>query len=905
MSVALARHDELVRSAVEARGGRVFKTIGDAFCAAFPTVAGAVSAALDSQLALHVEPWPNSAPIKVRMAVHTGAAEFRDDDYFGTPLNLVSRLLSAAHGGQVLLSSAAAQLGRDDMPSDSALRDLGEQRLKGFVRTENVYQLLHPRLPKDFPPLRAQKGSGKGTNLPKPITSFIGREKELDEVRGLLARTRLLTLTGAAGCGKTRLALEAALEVDRSSGGGTGGERCWLVDLAPLSNPSLVPHAVAGVLSVREEPDRQLIESIADNLESKRLILLLDNCEHVLDACASLCDTLLRRCPGIRVLATSREALGIDGELTYRVPSLSSPGPRTKATLESLLQYESVRLLLDRAKLHRPNFAPTDEDAAALASICSRLDGIPLAIELAAARLRTLSLSEINERLDQRFRLLTGGPRTALPRQQTLRSLIDWSYDLLDEDERAMMRRLAVFVGGCTLSAAEFVFADDAQEGADVLDLISRLVDKSLVQVDDSHMTTRYRMLETVRQYAREKLLESGEGEHLRNRHAKWFCLESQSIRRRHHEARWNSEVRREFAEMDNLRSALDWAICCPEEGADALWLAIGLCTVCLSSDRLMEGRERAAEVLAAVDAERHEPLVGKLLTVASMLAWMCGDFNQCREMSDRAAEILERHEDDCELVYLYGVMTMVRRAQNDRSGMESVALKRIAAAERTAHPVMLAEALRGKGIWLDFVGRHNEAHTALMESLAYSRKSGYELGEAQVWNCLGEIAREMGDYEEAARYYEKGLAIFEHSDVSWAIQMVELNLAYCCLELGWLERAATLLFQGIQRNLEFVNRAGLQLGLAGVASLLARRGEHANAARLFGASMEVEKAMGGGPVGADRRDYDRIRDFIRSTSGDRFESLLSEGRALGQDAACRLAISELRKAVVSVQHDA
>lgn len=455
MRPALARHDAILNAALAANQGHAFKKIGDAFCAVFETVPDAFQAALDAQRALHTEPWEGLPPggLRIRMALHTGAADLRDNDYFGPPLNRVARLLSIGHGGQILLSQVTYELVRDQLPQDVTLKDMGQRRLRDLQRPEHVYLALHPGLPADFPELKSLEHLSN--NLPQQVTSFIGREQEMAEVKGLLARTRLLTLTGAGGAGKTRLSLQVA--ADLLQGGGDG---VWFVELAALADPNLVPQTVAQALGVREEPGRTILDTLVDYLKSRKLLLLLDNCEHVLNATAQLADTILRACPDVQILATSREGLNIPGETTYRIPSLSLPDPEQTPTPENLSQCEAVRLFVERAQAAQPSFRVNPHNAPAVAQICHRLDGIPLAIELAAARVRALPIEQIAAGLDDRFRLLTGGSRTALPRQQTLRALIDWSYDLLSPEERTLLRRLSVFAGGWTLEAAEAVCAD-------------------------------------------------------------------------------------------------------------------------------------------------------------------------------------------------------------------------------------------------------------------------------------------------------------------------------------------------------------------------------------------------------------------------------------------------------------
>src|SRR5262245_42819181 len=564
MRLALARHDACLNAAIESNGGHVFKTVGDAFCAAFATAPDALDAALAAQQTLRaLQPSAVATAaglaLKVRIALHTGAAEARGGDYFGPALNRIARLLAIGHGGQVLLSQTTADPVHEELPPHASLRPLGSHRLRDLQRPEQVYQLLHPELPADFPPLKSL--DALPNNLPRQLTRFIGREQAIVEVKRLLASSALLTLTGSGGCGKSRLALQVGADLLEEY-----ADSVWLVELAALSDPERVPQTVATALGVRELPGRPLIQTLIDSLCPKQLLLLLDNCEHLLSACTQLTERLLQACPQVRVLASSREALGLLGEQSYRVPSLSLPDPRQLPPWERLPEFEAVQLFTDRAVLSQASFAVTEANAAAVVAVCRRLDGIPLAIELAAARVKALPVEKLNERLDDMFRLLTGGSRTALPRQQTLRALIDWSYDLLSPPERALLRRLSVFAGGWTLEAAEAVCVGDGIEGWEVLDLLTSLVEKSLVLYEEGEGEGRYRLLETVRQYARDRLLEAGESEAAREQHCDWFlALAEEAEPQLWREVAWVERLEREH---DNLRTALEWcAASSPETG--------------------------------------------------------------------------------------------------------------------------------------------------------------------------------------------------------------------------------------------------------------------------------------------------------------------------------------------------
>ena len=502
MSEAVARHDALVRAAIEGAGGYVFKTLGDAFCAAFADASAAVVAATVAQRAIDETDWTAVGGVRIRAAIHAGAADERDGDYFGPPLNRTARLMGVAHGGQTVLSRAARDLVGDDLPAGASLRDLGEHRLRDLSRSEHVFQLVVPGLPDDFPVLLSL--GQRPNNLPVETASFVGRERELEALLERLPEARVLTLSGIGGTGKTRLALQLAAAALDDYPNGT-----WFVELAPLAAPELVASTVAAVLGVRELPGQTIEAALLDHLADKRLLLVLDNCEHVVEAAARLAEAIVRRCPNVRIVATSREALAIPGEHVFPVPPLGLPASEDDAPA-SIAAAEGVRLFVERAQAVVPRFDITTDNAGTIAELCRRLDGIPLAIELAAARTRMMSPTQILERLDQRFQLLTGGSRTAEPRQQTLRAAIAWSYDLLPTEEQALLQRLSVFRGGWALAAAAAVGADVAEDEWATLDLLTRLVDKSLVVATETDAGIRFGMLESVRDFAHEAALTMG-----------------------------------------------------------------------------------------------------------------------------------------------------------------------------------------------------------------------------------------------------------------------------------------------------------------------------------------------------------------------------------------------------------
>jgi predicted ATPase/class 3 adenylate cyclase/DNA-binding CsgD family transcriptional regulator len=566
MAAAVARLDRILPETIAANDGvrPVEQGEGDSFVVAFGRASDAVTCALQLQRA-------PLAPIRLRIGLHTGEIQLRDEgNYIGPTINRPARLRDLAHGGQTVLSGATEAMVLDRLPLDSWLTDLGTHPLRDLPRPERVVQLCHPDLVNEYPPLRVATAV-VSTRLPAQLTSFVGRDSELAQVQQLLADNRLVTLTGAGGAGKTRLAVQVAAAM-----AGEFGDGVWYVDLAPITDPELVPIAMARALGLPDQPGRSTMDTLTRFIADRQMLVVLDNCEHLLDASAALINAVLGACPQLTLLATSRESIGVPGEATWRVPSLS-------------LADEAIDLFTDRARHARPDFTLTDDNAATVTEICARLDGMPLAIELAAARVRALSPAEILDSLHDRFRLLTGGARTAVRRQQTLRASVDWSHALLTQPEQVLLRRLAVFLGGFDLDAAQTVAGGGDVQRYQVLDQLTLLVDKSLVVADNSGGRTRYRLLETVRQYAAEKLGESGEANVVRARHRDHYTslaalLDAPAGRD------YEQRVEQAETEIDNLRAAFGWS---RENSAIelALALASSLQPLWLGRGRIQEGR--------------------------------------------------------------------------------------------------------------------------------------------------------------------------------------------------------------------------------------------------------------------------------------------------------------------------
>jgi predicted ATPase/class 3 adenylate cyclase len=727
MKDALVRHHGLLQQAIELSGGYVFQIVGDAFCAAFHTAAEGVAAALAAQLALSGEPWGGTGPIRVRMALHTGTAELhvgahKSGEYLsGLTLSHTARLLSVAYGGQILLSNATQELVRNDLRLQVVLRDLGRHRLRDLATADHIYQLVAPGLPDAFPALRSLEVVPQ--NLPRQRTTFIGRERVIVEAMRLLTGTHLLTVTGPGGSGKTRLCLEIAASLLNEYPDGV-----WLIEFAPLADPARVPQVLAATLGVREEAGRPLLTTLIDHLRPKRVLLLFDNCEHLIDACAGLADALLRGCPEVKILPSSREALGLTGEVAFRVPPLSLPDSRHVPPLDRLTEYEAIRLFVDRAIAVKPDFALTDDTAFAVVQACQRLDGIPLAIELAAARVRTLSVQQITAHLDERFRLLTGGSRTALPRHQTLRGLIDWSYGLLSEAERGLFRRVSVFVGGWTLGAAVAVCAGDGVDRYDIVELLGRLVDKSLCLTDGRGSDPRYRLLETIRQYGFEKLTETPEGQVVRTRHRDFYLGFAEDA-----ESLWQgpeqvASLKRLEADHDNLRAALRWSLD-RDETEPALRLGGALSLFWVLQGYVREGREWLDELLARA---RESPT--SAATPASRRA--------LAKVLDGAAYTRARWSEFAKAIDLQTQALAVWRELGDKRG--------------------IAEALDNLGETTCHLGDRARGRVLVRESLALFRELSDKRGTASALNNLAEIVSADGDLAGARALFEESVPLFE-----------------------------------------------------------------------------------------------------------------------------------------------
>lgn len=799
MRVALSRHDALIDAGAMQHNGVVVKKRGegDSLFLTFASASDAARAALALQNVLRKEAWPAETPIKVRMALHTGEADARNEDYYGSAVNRCARIRTTGYGGQILLSQATAELVRDQLEGGAFLRDLGLHHLKDLQRPERIYQLHHPDWPDDFGPLRSLAAFRH--NLPSQLTSFVGREKELKDVRKLLAETRLLTLTGSGGCGKTRLALQTAAEVVDDFTNGVG-----FVELAALTDGNLVARTIAQTLGIADEPNRDALPTLCDGLRDRSLLLLLDNCEHLVDAAAHVANALLQACPGVHILATSRKSLNLAGETCWRIPSLPLPGAGVALTVEAAMHHDALRLFVERATSARLNFSLTTANLPAITEICQHLGGIPLAIELAAARVNVLTPQQIASRLNDRFKLLVGNRRDVAPRQQTLSALIDWSHDLLSPPERVLLRRLSAFAGGWTLEGAEAVCEWGELQQGDALDLLSSLVDASLVNVEEagdvaSEAAPRYRLLETVREYATQKLEAAAETERACEFHLRYFLgmtEEAEAKLTGAEQAHWLQTLE---AEHDNLRSALKWAL----DNDTRLQLAAALWRFWSMRSHFQEGRSWLSGALAR-SPQADERLRAKALNGLGVLGLRQADYEESRHVLEESLRLSE--------------------SVNNRAGM--------------------AETLNNLAIVANAQGRNENTHSLYQQSLKLWQEVGNQRGIAAALNNLGILFVNAGEYAEARSHFERSLAIYRERDdrANMASTLGNLGVVCCCLED--YPQARRYYEEALALDVEFGNRWGAGFKLVNLGDVARRQRDFAASRRFLWDSLQIRMAL-------------------------------------------------------------
>ncbi|HEY6309786.1 MAG TPA: LuxR C-terminal-related transcriptional regulator [Streptosporangiaceae bacterium] len=889
MAEASGRHNRMVREQIEVAGGRVFTTVGETFRAVFADPAAALASAVAIQRAAGAEPWPAGLPVRVRVALGSGACGERDGEYVGPVVNRVAGLLAAGHGSQVLVTGAVYELLAGRLRDGIGFRDLGEHRLQDLGRAERVFQVTGPGLAGGFGRLRSLDDPALRHNLPSQPTSFVGRAAELAELRSLVSGgSRLVTIAGPGGIGKSRLALQVAAEVLDGAGDGV-----WLVELAPVAGPELVARTVAAVLQVREEPGRPMLDTLVEAVGDRYLLVVLDNAEHVLGAAAKVADALLRSCPRACLLVTSREPLGVGGEHVFRVRPLPVPPADPAAAPGRLAAYESVQLFTERAGMYRQGFALDAGNAAAVAAVCVRLDGIPLALELAAARLGSLSVPEISSRLDQRFRLLTGGSRTALPRHQTLRALIDWSYDLLSPEEQMVLDRLSVFAGGWTLAAADAVAsAGDAGDWL-VLDHLAALAGKSLVLADEIQGSTRYRLLETVRDYAADRLA-ARPGSALddtRAAHRDYYLVLVETAGlylRGPDEAVWLDRLEVEF---DNIRAALAFSLTDADSAEPGLRLAARLHWFCNMRGHGVEVLQALNALLERPDAQPPTRARALALNASCHLRDRFGDDSAVPGLAGEAITIARGLADDGIAADALSELCWFRYEHGDLPAALAQIDEAVALARRAGDPRLIADLLGHRAIFADEDGDLDAALADQEEALALSRAAGdnYRLAITLANFGVDELA--AGDLRAARAHLQEANMLADNFGYPNLSAGLRENLGFVDLVDADPGNARRLFLESLDTaRITGVKSSYSRGALLGLALAAGADGDPAVAATLHGvADEQAGRVFAGIEVGLRDRDHAQLR----ATLGDAaFEAAHRHGRTLSQADAIALAVS-------------
>ena len=881
MEVALERHNRLLTEVIEGQGGVVVTSRGegDSFFAVFPGAVAAVEAAGACQLALAAEAWPAGAALRVRMGLHTGEARARGSDRIDhAPINRCARVKAAAYGGQVLVTQATRDLVAGRLGGGFGLQRLGEFRLRDLSQPELIYQLIHADLAGDFPPIRTL--AERTSNLPVQVNSFIGRNRELSEVRALVESCRLVTLTGAGGCGKTRLSLQVAAGLLGGSGDGV-----WLVELAAVSDQDAVAPAICQALGMTAQPGRAALETLLNALASQDVLIVLDNCEHLIDACAKTADVILRRCPKVHLVATSREPLGIDGETIYLVPPLSLPGPgdRGSSVAESS---DAVALFVERASAHGAGLTVDEQTGPFIASICARLDGLPLAIELAAARLRSLSLTGLADRLDQRFRLLTGGSRTAPGRQQTLRAAIDWSYSLLNGAEQLLLRRLSVFAETFDLDAAETVCGFGDIQLSDVTGLLGSLVDKSLVVAEPAGAALRYRLLETVRQFAAERLAEA-EAAALEAAH----CAHYLSVAETATPHLTGPDQGKWFTRLDNnqanLRRAAAHAASRADGTAQVLRFGIALRRYWRARNRGEEAAALLRPVLDRPEAQASPELFGEALVTAAIAASYV-DLTAALRLGEQAVTLARQLDAERLLIESLTELSLSCYTAGEPERGLSLGREAVQRARQLGDDVLLGESL--VACLLSDTSIHPAHSTPLLiEATACTQRSGDHLFVYYLNNVAGVQALRAGDIPAARAYLD------EAAQAMRAFGGENLDLP---VNMGWVLRqdndpdGARSSFQAALRiSRHNGERSSIAYACVGLACLAGDAGDWQRAAVLHGIAQACLNPTRQPWEELEARYRQDSLDQVRTHLGpEQFERAHAKGMALTFNEALDLA---------------
>jgi predicted ATPase len=818
------------------------------------------------------------------MGLHTGEAQISASDYVGLDVHRAARIAAAAHGGQVLLSQRTCELVEGELSDGVTVRDLGEHRLKDLRQPKHLYQLDIEGLPVDFPPIKSL--DAVLNNLPVQLTSFVGREKELGELKKLIKSMRLVTLIGAGGSGKTRLALHVAAEMIGHFHNGV-----FFVALAPITDPRLVAATIAQALGITETAGRSILDNLKAYLQGKSLLLLLDNFEQVI-AAAALVAELLAECGALKILVTSREALRVSGEREYSVPPLALPDLAQLPSLDSLSQYAAVELFLKRAQAVKPDFKLTSDTAPAVAGICSQLDGLPLAIELAAARIKLLSPGDMLARLEHRLEFLTGGARDLPARQQTLRNAIAWSYDLLDENEQKLFQMLSVFVGGCTVHAVE-ALTGDSPDGIPVIDQLGSLLDKSLLrEVEGAGGEQRFVMLETLREFGLDQSKASDAQETVRGRHANFFLALAEAAEASSESADQVQWMDRMEQEHDNLRAALEWSMVAQGAEETCLRLVGALAYFWEVRGHFSEGRERLSAVLSTKAAQGQTAARARLLARAAELAYRQSEYPATTALAKESLEIYRKMGDQQGIA---STLIKLGNAETERGAYKPASrfLEEALTIWRELEDKHgIARVLISSG-WVALrSGDHNLADTRLKEALTLSRELGDARSMGFELSGLGEVALRQGDYTRATQLMEESLELRRQLGNKWGVGVSLGMLGWVAMrERDW-DRAIVRLGESLEVRQEIGDKGGSAWCLERLAAVAMMQGVAEKAVRLFGAAAALRSSIGSVIDPVDQANYKKNINSLRAKLGrERFKAAWDDGHALTLEQAVAFAL--------------
>lgn len=862
---AIDIHNSILKNTVESNGGFVFEIIGDAFCCAFQNAGDAVKAAIQSQTELAKVNW-NEAVIKIRIGIHSGNAEWNGNIYMGyITLARTARVMSSAYGEQILISNDTYNLFQHT-GDEITFRDLGERRLKDVIQPIRLFQVVAGGLREDFPALKTL--DARPNNIPVQLTSFIGRNKEIAEVKRLLKQSRLLTILGSGGSGKTRLAMQTGADlIDEFSNG------VFIVELAPVSDPLLITQTFLNTLCLKEEKGKSPKESLTEFLKEKELLLLIDNCEHLISECAELTEHLLLNCQKLKIITTSREAMNCAGEQVFKLPTLSFPDASEKLSAEELSKYESVRLFIERALSVNHSFRINESDAPALAEICRRLDGIPLAIELAASRIKVLSVEKIQQRLDNRFNFLTGGKRTALPRQQTLKAMIDWSYDLLSDKEKLLWRRLSVFAGSGDLDAIENICTDDIISKSEIFDILENLSQKSVISYD--HEIEHFKMLETIRQYGNEKLISENEFEKISDKHLEYYINLAETSDSMLSGNEMDSILKKLEYERNNFEKCMLYALI-NSSSKDALKIAASLGNFWKIRGHYSEGIRWLEKCLES-GMNTHEQITAKAHCKLSKLFNLRGCIDDSLVHIEKGLEIYRYLNDEkgiAEVLHNKGLICFEQGNYDLASRLYEECLELF---KKSDDKKNITYSLNDLGSLLIEKGEYQRAEKIFRECAALHKETGEKRGLAYSLFNLGNVMIEQGNLKDSLQVFEESILYFGELKETRGLAYCKCSLGNVSYHLGEISKAEKLLDESISlfRNTE--EKRGLSFSLSSRANIAQHSEDFQLSSRLLEESLSLSRETEYKPIIAyslfslgnsyfSQNDFDKAKEVIEES---------------------------------------